>query len=68
MDYLTICVLVDNRIAKEKELQSLECEHGLSFYFEVDNYYFLLDTGDSRNFSQCRNLGISISKIDTLLL
>ena len=69
MDYLTICVLVDNRMAKEKELQSLECEHGLSFYFEVDNHHFLLDTGASRNFSaNAEHLGISISKIDTLLL
>lgn len=44
-------------------------EHGLSFYFEIDNKKWLLDCGASGKFAKnCKLLNIDIKDIDTLIL
>lgn len=59
-------VLIDNNPHPVLDLQT---EHGLSFYFEIDDRKCLLDVGASDKFiSNAEKLGIAISEVDTLIL
>lgn len=64
---MKIKVLIDNMPHPEK--QSLEAEHGLSFYIETGNEKIMLDVGVSEKFMlNARSLGIDIADVDTLIL
>ncbi len=60
-------VLIDNRPHPLKT--SLEVEHGLSFYLEMDGKKVLLDVGASDKFlTNANRLGIDICDVDYLVL
>lgn len=49
--------------------QDLLSEHGISIYFEQDNYKWLLDTGNSPLFIEnARTLGIDLTDVDYVLI
>jgi 7,8-dihydropterin-6-yl-methyl-4-(beta-D-ribofuranosyl)aminobenzene 5'-phosphate synthase len=59
-------LLIDNNHHPEQQLLS---EHGISIYFEQDNYKWLLDTGNSPQFIEnARNLGIDLTDVDFVLI
>ena len=59
-------VLVDNNEGLDPHLQS---EHGLSIYFEMDGFKWLLDVGASGKFAEnAEVLGVDISDVDYLIL
>lgn len=63
---MEIKVLIDNI---SSSCPSLLVEHGLSIYFEIDGYKWLMDLGASSKYSQnAREMGIDISDIDYVIL
>jgi 7,8-dihydropterin-6-yl-methyl-4-(beta-D-ribofuranosyl)aminobenzene 5'-phosphate synthase len=63
---MNFTLLIDNNHHPERPLQS---EHGISIYFEQDDYKWLLDTGNSPLFMENANaLGIDLTDIDYVLL
>ncbi len=63
---MTVTILVDNSINEKLDLQT---EHGLSIYFEIDNYRWLYDVGATNAFyNNAQKLGIQIDLIDFLII
>ncbi len=64
---MKITVLIDNQ--PHPENHSLEVEHGLCFYIEMEEEKILLDVGASDKFFQnALKLGIDIADVDYLIL
>lgn len=63
---MKVTVLIDNN---PHPTQNLLTEHGLSIYFEVDGFKWLLDVGASEQFyTNAVSLGINITDVDFLVL
>lgn len=63
---MNFTLLIDNNQHPEQQLLS---EHGISIYFEQDNYKWLLDTGNSPLFIQnAKSLGVDLTDIDFVLI
>lgn len=63
---MKLVILSDNNCGDDHRL---ECEHGLSIYFETEKYKFLLDTGASGKFiKNAEKLQINLSDIDYVFL
>lgn len=64
---MKVCILIDN--SPHPENNSMLTEHGLSIYFEMDGYKWMVDCGASGKFlANAKNLGINLQDVDYLLL